>query len=131
MLNFGMLDRLLTKSAEQFLFVELCTQYALPPVAAEALMSQINRYVQERSENVRASGQILVPAVSVTEPAGKPIKNCKLVNVAITVDLARGAAASWPMRLSASPANMPGSRAAPACCGGWWYGCRISSRSLC
>ena len=86
MLNPGMFDRMLSKSAERFLYVELCTQYALPPVAAEALMSRISRYVQEIGEDTRSQGQIVVPAVSASEPAGKPIKNCKLVNVTVTLN---------------------------------------------
>ncbi len=79
-------DRMCAKSAEQSLLVELCTQYALPPVAAEALLRRINRYVDEKDISIRASGQVVLPAVSVSEPAGKPIRSCKLTDVTLTVD---------------------------------------------
>jgi hypothetical protein len=40
----------------------------------------------ERAQDTRSAGQIIVPAVSVVEPAGKPLKCCKLVNVSVTVN---------------------------------------------
>jgi len=86
MSDSNVLDRMLAKSAEQSLLVELCTQYALSPVAAEAMLRRINQHVEERACSIRAPGQIVMPAVSIGEPAGKPVRCCKLIDATITID---------------------------------------------
>jgi len=73
------------KSPEGMLKQELVSYYGMSSAEADILWERIYTFVKEHYKNCRFDNQIIRYAVSADEPAGKPIKYCKLVPVRITV----------------------------------------------
>jgi transposase len=78
------LKRLITKTETNALFIELCKNYGMPPIEAQALIEHLEALRLENNMD-RTNGQILWYAIHITEPAGKPIKYCKKVKVKLTM----------------------------------------------
>jgi hypothetical protein len=79
------LERLTQKSEQQNLVQDL-QGYRLSPIEARAVYQRIARYLSEQSDSGLKNGQIFYTAIAYGEPAGKPIKQCKLVRVRLTLD---------------------------------------------
>lgn len=81
-------DRLLWKEPLHSLEVELEREYGLSPVQGRALVRRIGEildsYVQGEP-GTRMPGQVSYCAVVVGEPAGKPLRYCRTVPVALTM----------------------------------------------
>lgn len=78
------LDRLTTKSEWQTLLMEL-QNYRLSPIEAKAVVQRIRQYLDEHNPNRLDEGQIFYSAVAFSEPAGKPLKKCRLVRIKLTL----------------------------------------------
>ncbi len=79
--------RLAVKNGRQMLLQEL-GQYRLSPIEARAVLQRLDRYLEEQQSERLAEGQILYPAVAFSEPAGKPLAQCQLLRVKLTLDAA-------------------------------------------
>ncbi len=77
-------DRLTTKSEWQALRTELLN-YRLSPIEAKAVVHRIRQYLDEHNPNRLDEGQIFYSAVAFSEPASKPLKECQLVRVKLTL----------------------------------------------
>lgn len=64
---------------------ELINYYGLSAAESDILWERIENFVKEHFENCIFDNQLIRYAVSADEPAGKPIKFCKLVPVKITL----------------------------------------------
>lgn len=73
------------KSPEGMFKQDVISGYGLSRVEAEALWDYVNNFVKEHYLACRFDNQIIFYAVSVVEPAGKPIKDCKLIPVKLTL----------------------------------------------
>lgn len=78
------IDRLATKSEQQMLMMEL-QNYRLSPIEAKAVVRRVQQYLDERRSNQLGEGQVFYSAVAFSEPAGKPLKKCRLVRVKLTL----------------------------------------------
>lgn len=78
-------DRLTAKSDRQMLYMEL-QDYRLSPIEARAVMQRVEQYLDEHRAGHLGEGQIFYPAVACSEPAGKPIEQCRLVRIKLTLD---------------------------------------------
>ncbi len=72
------------KSPEGMLKQELVSYYGMSSAEADVLWERIFIFVKEHYRDSRFDNQIIRYAVSADEPAGKPIKYCKLIPVKIT-----------------------------------------------
>ena len=73
---------------EHMLFNHLISGYNLPPIAAQALV-ELSKSIfasGDKDYNNFKPGQIKYFAVSIEEPPGKPIRECNLVPVVLTLD---------------------------------------------
>jgi hypothetical protein len=78
-------DRLATKSDRQMLYMEL-QDYRLSPIEARAVVQRVEQYLDEHRADHLGEGQIFYPAIACSEPAGKPIGQCRLVRVKLTLN---------------------------------------------
>lgn len=79
------IDRLTAKSDGQMLLTEL-QNYRLSPIEAKAVVQRLQQYLDEHNSDRLREGQIFYPAVAFSEPAGKPMEKCRLVQVKLTLD---------------------------------------------
>ena len=84
-MNREELKRLVNKSDRQLFINDLITGFGLSNVEAEALYDRITLFNQDYYEGTRGPGQITKTAVALGEPAGKPIKYCRMVSVNLTI----------------------------------------------
>lgn len=84
-MNREELERLVNKSDRQLFINDLNTSFGLSQVEAEALYDRITLFNQDYYEGTRGPGQITKTVVALGEPAGKPIKYCRMVSVNLTV----------------------------------------------
>ena len=79
-------DRLQEKSPETLVTNHLRRRYQFSPVVAEALSDDL-QHLSHRMNGCSqlTEGQILYPAVSANEPAGKALKDCEYVMVRLTL----------------------------------------------
>jgi hypothetical protein len=77
--------RLAVKNERQMMLQEL-EQYRLSPIEAKAVLQRLDQYLEEQQSDRLAEGQILYPAVAFSEPAGKPLAQCQLIRVKLTLD---------------------------------------------
>ncbi|MFW6148773.1 MAG: DUF1670 domain-containing protein [Atribacterota bacterium] len=75
----------LLKSPEGCFKRDIIDGYGLSKVEAQVLWVYVNNFVKEHYLANRFDNQIIFYAVSITEPAGKPIKECQLVPVHLTL----------------------------------------------
>src|SRR5690606_41164257 len=66
------------------LCVELVDQYGLSPVKIRAIRAMLDEIINQAHPN-RADGEVTYWAVSCLEPPGKPLEECKLVPVRLTL----------------------------------------------
>ncbi len=75
----------ISKSPEGMLKQELVSYYGMSAAESDILWERIENFVKEHFENCIFDNQIIRYAVSSDEPAGKPIKYCKLIPVKLTL----------------------------------------------
>jgi len=80
-------ERLKLKNIYQQLQIELKEDYGLSPVESKALIKRIVMFEEEITTDTRKNNQILRQVVSLGEPAGKRIRDCKLTTVKLTMSL--------------------------------------------
>lgn len=85
MKGFDFFDRQSRKTLEGLVACHLQYEYHLPPRAAQTLCEDALVFGRLWGQQTRAPGQILVHAVAIEEPAGKPLKNCRMVEVRLTL----------------------------------------------
>lgn len=78
-------ERLAIKNEQQTLIQDL-QQYRLSPIEAQAVYQRIQQYLVERAMPGLSDGQIFYSAVAFGEPAGKPIAQCQLIRIRLTLD---------------------------------------------
>jgi len=79
------MDRIEVKTAENQLRQEFIQGYGYPPRIADALVDTVAKYNRSIYSGERQDGQIIYRAVAKEEPAGKSLKDCRLVSVRITL----------------------------------------------
>jgi len=75
----------LLKSPEGCFKRDIIDSYGLSKVEAQVLWVYVKNFVKEHYLANRFDNQIIFYAVSLVEPAGKPIKDCRLVPVHLTL----------------------------------------------
>ena len=75
----------ISKSPEGMLKAELVSYYGMSGAESDILWERIENFVKEHFENCIFDNQMVRYAVSSDEPAGKPIKYCKLAPVKLTL----------------------------------------------
>lgn len=78
--------RIENKNPYQGLFNELKEEYGLSPIEARALIKRVEQFKYDMSEGERDNNQVIRHVVAKGEPAGKRIKDCKLVPVVLTMN---------------------------------------------
>lgn len=78
-------SRLESKSPSASLASKFIEDVGLNPAQARVAIEHTNDWVEQYHSKHRAPGVIVYPAVSATEPAGKPIKCCRKVPVELTL----------------------------------------------
>lgn len=79
------IERLAIKNEQQALIQDL-QQYRLSPIEAQAVFYRLQQFLAEREASGLADGQIFYSAVAYGEPAGKPIAQCQLIRIRLTLD---------------------------------------------
>lgn len=79
------IDRLRWKEPLHSLEVELQRDYGLTVVASRALVRRLEVFLDTFAGGSQAHGQVRYPAVAVGEKAGKPLRYCLTVPVALSV----------------------------------------------
>lgn len=77
--------RLLVKREHQVLLREL-EDYRLSVVQSRALVQWLEGYLSEQGADHLADGQIYYSAVAFGEPAGRPLDQCRLIRIKLTLD---------------------------------------------
>ena len=79
------MDRIEVKTAENQLKQEFIQGYGYPPRIAEALVNTVTEHNRSIYSGERQDGQVIYRAVAKEEPAGKLLKECRLVSVTLTL----------------------------------------------
>ena len=79
------LARLEIKNAYQCLFIELLEDYGLSQIESKALVKRVEQFQEEMHDGRQKNNQIIRQAVAIGEPAGKRLRECKLVPVKLTM----------------------------------------------
>jgi len=82
---FTFFDRQGRKTLEALIANHLAAQYRLPPQAAKTLSQDAVVFGRLWAKRTREPGQILFHAVAIGEPPAKPLKDCRLVEVRLTL----------------------------------------------
>jgi hypothetical protein len=77
--------RLQAKSSLTAIQVELQQGYNLSPVEAQVLAQRVQQLVDKQLGQARQPGQISYPAIALTEPPGKALRDCRKVTLQLTV----------------------------------------------
>ena len=85
MKGFNFFDRQSRKTLEGLVASHLSSQYHLPPRAAQTLCEDALVFGRLWGKQTRAAGQVLFHAVAIDEPAGKPLRDCRMVEVRLTL----------------------------------------------
>ncbi|HCL90894.1 MAG TPA: hypothetical protein DHW70_06205, partial [Candidatus Atribacteria bacterium] len=75
----------LVKSPEGCFKRDVIEGYGLSRVETDVLWDYVNNFVKEHYLACRFDNQIIFYAVSADEPAGKPIKDCRIIPVNLTL----------------------------------------------
>jgi len=75
----------IVKSPEGCFKQNVIDGYGLSKVEADVLWDYVLKFVKEHYQDSRFDNQIIFYAVSADEPAGKPVKDCKLIPVRLTL----------------------------------------------
>ena len=81
------MDRIVVKTTENQLRQEFIQGYGYPPKIADALVRTVTDHIQSNYGDLQHGGQITYMAVAKEEPAGKPLKDCQLVTVKLTLSI--------------------------------------------
>jgi len=73
------------KTNEQQLFHQLEEEYGFSKAICRSLVQLMNEFIEENYGNLRSDTQIIYHAVHKDEPAGKSLKDLKLISVKLTV----------------------------------------------
>jgi len=84
-MNQEYFERLVDKSDRQLFINDLNTGFGLSKVEAEALYDRITLFNRDYYDGSRGPCQITKTVVALGEPAGKPIKYCRMVSVNLTI----------------------------------------------
>jgi hypothetical protein len=79
-------ERMESKNPYQGLFNELKEEYGLSPIEAKALVKRVEQFKEDMSSGVRDYNQIVKQFVVNGEPAGKRIRDCRLIPVTLTMN---------------------------------------------
>jgi biotin operon repressor len=79
------MDRIEVKTAENQLRQEFIQEYGYPPRIAEALVNTVTEHIRSLYPGERQDGQVIYRAVAKEEPAGKSLKECRLISVTLTL----------------------------------------------
>ncbi len=79
-------DKIGCKTSRNLFLGRMVEDFGLSRVEAEVLHSWNDSYLRNMSRGERRPKQILKHVVAVGEPAGKPLKQCRLVQVKLTMD---------------------------------------------
>jgi hypothetical protein len=79
-------ERLSFKNPYQSLSVELKEEYGMSPIEVKALIRKMQEFIEKETIGKRKNNQIVRFVVALGEPAGKKIKDCKLVSVNLTME---------------------------------------------
>lgn len=79
-------DRLRVKHPENTLYQSLREQVGLCPAQANYAVELFLAWAKTNCSEARAAGQFLRTAVAAQEPAGKPIKHCRTLEVRLTAE---------------------------------------------
>lgn len=79
-------ERMDSKNPYQGLFNELKEEYGLSPIEAKALVKRMEQFKDDTSNGERDNNQIIKQVVAKGEPAGKRIRDCRLVPVTLTMN---------------------------------------------
>ena len=79
------LARLEIKNVYQCLFIELKDDYGFSQIEARALIKRVEEFQEEMHDGRQKNNQIIRQAVAVGEPAGKRLRDCRLVSVKLTM----------------------------------------------
>jgi len=79
------MDRIDIKTTENQLRQEFIQGYGYPPKIADALVRTVTDHIRANYGDLQHSGQVIYLAVAKEEPAGKPLKECQLVTVKLTL----------------------------------------------
>jgi hypothetical protein len=84
-MNKQAIERLALKNEQQTLIQDL-QQYRLSPIEVRAIYQRLQQYLLEHETPGLADGQIFYSAVAFGQPAGKPVAQCQLVRIRLTLD---------------------------------------------
>jgi hypothetical protein len=76
-------DRLEAKDVESAIVTRIVEDFNLTPILAKAHYDQMVGYFGEYGKVPTQSGEICYLAVAATEPAGKPLRTCQMVEVCL------------------------------------------------
>ena len=79
------LARMEVKNVYQELFIELKEDYGLSQIEARALIGRVEKFNEDIHDDRRSNNQIIKQVVVQGEPAGKKLRDCRLVNVKLTM----------------------------------------------
>jgi hypothetical protein len=79
------IERLSAKNEQQCLVKDL-QGYRLSPIEARAVYQRITQYLSQQENSGLENGQVYFTAVAYREPAGKPVSQCKLIRIRLTLD---------------------------------------------
>jgi hypothetical protein len=85
MKGFNFFDRQSRKTLEGLVASHLSSEYHLPPRAAQTLCEDALVFGRLWGTQTRAAGQILFHTVGIDEPSGKPLRDCRMVEVRLTL----------------------------------------------
>jgi transposase len=78
-------ERRILKNPYQNLNFELKEEYGMSPIEAKALVKKIQEFVETMTIGKRKNNQIIRTVVAIGEPAGKKIRECKLIPVYLSM----------------------------------------------
>jgi len=85
MIDESVSNRTDIKNIGHSMFMDLQGNFSLSPAECDVLVNKIFEYREEYFGIERDEGQIIWHAVSISEPPGKPLQECKTVPVILTI----------------------------------------------
>ena len=85
MIDEGIVNRADIKNIGHSMFMDLQGNFSLSPAECGVLVNKIFEYREEYFGIERNEGQIVWNAVSIDEPPGKPLQECKTVPIILTI----------------------------------------------
>ena len=79
------MERIEIKTPENQLRQEFIRGYGYPPKIADALVLTVQEFVKTNYHDRQQTGQIIYQAVAKEEPAGKPLIQCRMVSVKLSL----------------------------------------------